>query len=334
MFAFGTDRSGRGGLLAPAMLAVAALLGGGTSASADESIGGAEIVVNQVKGNLTTGRVVAVLRGDDVYRDEGVRTVADSTAKLVLRDNTVLTVGPSSFVKLDRFVYAGEGQRGAVAVNLVKGALEFTTGNAAKHSYLITTPTAALGVRGTIFRIDATAFKTVVTLEEGAIDVCMRFQSHRCVDLDHPGQQAAVTNSQVAVTADPASAAPGGTTVGVTGHTRGGPPQAAQRPVLGPAQAAQRAVLGPAQAAQRAVLGPAQAAQRPVLGPGQVAEAPAAKAGWATVKAVERASASAKEEATAMDMAAAETAVTAAAADACRRAQTRRPSDQVPSAAL
>ncbi len=32
-------------------------------------------------------------------------------------------------------------------MNLVKGALEFTTGNAAKHSYLITTPTAALGVR-------------------------------------------------------------------------------------------------------------------------------------------------------------------------------------------
>ncbi len=316
MFAFGTDRSGRGGLLAPAMLAVAALLGGGTSASADESIGGAEIVVNQVKGNLTTGRVVAVLRGDDVYRDEGVRTIADSTAKLVLRDNTVLTVGPSSFVKLDRFVYAGEGQRGAIAVNLVKGALEFTTGNAAKHSYLVTTPTAALGVRGTIFRIDATAFKTVVTLEEGAIDVCMRFQSHRCVTLDHPGQQAAVTNSQVAVTADPASAAPGGTTVGVTGHTRGGPPQAAQRPVLGPAQAARRPVLGPA-----------PAAQRPVLGPGQVAEAPAALAGSATVKAMETAAGWANPETTAMAIpatvkametvaAAEETAVTAAATDA------------------
>ncbi len=256
MFAFGTDRSGRGGLLAPAMLAVAALLGGGTSASADESIGGAEIVVNQVKGNLTTGRVVAVLRGDDVYRDEGVRTIADSTAKLVLRDNTVLTVGPSSFVKLDRFVYAGEGQRGAVAVNLVKGALEFTTGNAAKHSYLITTPTAALGVRGTIFRIDATAFKTVVTLEEGAIDVCMRFQSHRCVTLDHPGQQAAVTNSQVAVTADPASAAPGGTTVGVTGHTRGGAAASGAAAGAGTGSSGAAAGAGPGSSGAAAGAGP------------------------------------------------------------------------------
>ena len=90
----------------------ASFFDGGTSASAQQSIGGAETVVNQVRGNLTAGRVVAVLRGDDVYRDEGVRTEADSTAKLVLRDKTVLSVGPSSSVKLDRFVYAGEGQEG------------------------------------------------------------------------------------------------------------------------------------------------------------------------------------------------------------------------------
>jgi len=160
-------RIGRCGLIAPAMGVAAAFFGWGTSASA-ESIGGAEIVVNEVKGNLAAGRVVAVLRGDDVYRDEGVQTNADSSAKLVLRDNTVLTVGPSSLVKLDRFVYAGEGLSGAIAVNVLKGALVFATGNAAKHSYLITTPTAAIGVRGTIFRIEATASKTRVVLEEGA----------------------------------------------------------------------------------------------------------------------------------------------------------------------
>jgi hypothetical protein len=68
-----------------------------------------------VKGNLTAAKVVSVLRGDDVYRGEGVKTEADSTTKLVLRDKTILTVGPSSTVKLDRFVYAGEGSTGAIA---------------------------------------------------------------------------------------------------------------------------------------------------------------------------------------------------------------------------
>jgi len=73
---------------------------------------------------------------------------------------------------------------------LIEGALRFSTGNAAKNSYLITTPTAALGVRGTIFTIEATRAKTLVTLNEGAMDVCMRAFRQRCVVLDHPGRQA------------------------------------------------------------------------------------------------------------------------------------------------
>ena len=74
-------------------------------------------------------------------------------------------------------------------MNLIEGALRFSTGNAAKNSYLITTPTAALGVRGTIFTIEATRAKTLVTLNEGAMDVCMRAFRQRCVVLDHPDQQ-------------------------------------------------------------------------------------------------------------------------------------------------
>ena len=218
-------------------LITAAFFGGATFASAAESIGGAEIVVNEVKGNLTAGKVVTVLRGDDVYRDEGVKTEADSTAKLVLRDKTILTVGPSSTVKLDRFVYAGEGSTGAIAVNLIRGALRFSTGNAAKNSYLITTPTAALGVRGTIFTIEATRAKTLVTLNEGEMNVCMRAFRQRCVVLDHPGQQATVTATQVATIADPTSPSVGGILGAIFGAVRGTPaahaaPAAPAAPVL------------------------------------------------------------------------------------------------------
>jgi hypothetical protein len=132
-------------------LITAAFFGGATFAWAAESIGGAEIVVNEVKGNLTAGKVVSVLQGDDVYRDEGVKTAPDSNAELHLRDKSVLRVGPSSFVKLDKFVYVGEGGVGATGIRLVKGSLRFFTGVAAKPSYEISTPTAALGLRGTVF---------------------------------------------------------------------------------------------------------------------------------------------------------------------------------------
>jgi hypothetical protein len=95
-----------------------------------------------------------------------VKTAPDSNAELHLRDKTVLRVGPSSFVKLDKFVYVGEGGRGAIAINLVKGTLRFFTGVAGKESYEVTTPTAALGLRGTVFDIEASAFKTRVVLIE------------------------------------------------------------------------------------------------------------------------------------------------------------------------
>ena len=196
-------------------LITAAFFGGATFAWAAESIGGAEIVVNEVKGNLTAGKVVSVLRGDDVYREEGVKTSADSTAKLVLRDNTILTVGPGSFVKLDKFVYDHPGSAGAISLNLTKGTLRFVTGLALKSSYSVTTPTAALGLRGTIFTLEATRIKTTVTLNEGAMDVCMKAFRHKCVILDHPGQQATVTATVVALVPDPLPLLPLGVSWGL-----------------------------------------------------------------------------------------------------------------------
>ena len=74
----------------------ASLLVGAAKAESLGSIGGAEIVVNEVRGDLAAGKMVTVLQGDDVYRDEGVNTTADSSAELHLRDKTVLRVGPSS----------------------------------------------------------------------------------------------------------------------------------------------------------------------------------------------------------------------------------------------
>jgi len=172
-----------------AALAVAA------PAKADESIGGAKTVVNLVTGDLSTGDKIAVVQGDSVFKDEGVRTDADSSARLILRDNTNLLLGPSSSIKLDRFVYSGPSQPGAIAVNLVKGALRFATGDADKKAYVISTPTAALGVRGTVLKIVSTPTDTLVLLDEGGSLVCMRAdpKKKRCLELTEPGQVVEVT---------------------------------------------------------------------------------------------------------------------------------------------
>ena len=74
---------------------------------------------------------------------------------------------------LDRFVYEGDAGAQKVTVNLAKGLFRFTTGALDKKAYTINTPTAAIGVRGTILDIKVSG-NTRVTLVEGRAIVCSR----------------------------------------------------------------------------------------------------------------------------------------------------------------
>ena len=161
-------------LLFGAVVASVLLFGGVEFAWSEEQIGGAHTVINHVEGNLATGNQVPVAQGDNVFLNEAVQSGADSKANLVLNDNTNVTVGPSSTIKLDNFVYSGPKQRGTIALNMTKGTLRFITGDANKRAYTILTPTAAIGVRGTILRIQVTPTETKVINEEGIAIVCHR----------------------------------------------------------------------------------------------------------------------------------------------------------------
>lgn len=128
-------------------VAVALLIGSTGASWSDERVGGTEIVINTVQGNLVSGSVVPLAKGDAVYRDEGVRTRVDSKAGLLLVDNTNITVGPSSTIRLDRFVYSGPKQPGTIVLNLTKGTCRLIVGDANNRAYTIVTPSAVIGVR-------------------------------------------------------------------------------------------------------------------------------------------------------------------------------------------
>jgi hypothetical protein len=142
-----TGKRWSGGRFPSILVAAVVLFGSGEVAWSDERVGGTEIVINIVEGNLVSGSVVPLTQGDAVYRDEGVRTRVDSKARLLLVDKTNLTVGPSSTIRLDRFVYSGPKQSGTIVLNLAKGTCRLVMGDANKHSYTIVTPTAAIGIR-------------------------------------------------------------------------------------------------------------------------------------------------------------------------------------------
>jgi hypothetical protein len=128
-------------------ITVVLLVGSAGASWSQTRIGRAETVINVVEGDLPSGSTVPVAQSDGVFRDEGVRTHVDSKARLLLEDQTNVTIGPSSAVKLDRFVYAGPKQPGTIVLNLAKGTARLVAGDANKRAYTIFTPTAAIGIR-------------------------------------------------------------------------------------------------------------------------------------------------------------------------------------------
>ena len=159
-------------------------------ARAQQRIGRAELVRNDVT-RVERTRATPIGVGDDVVRNEVVRTGEDSDAKLVLLDDTNLAIGPNATLTLDRTVFSGETSYREVAIRLTAGAFRFITGHSRKEAYQIRTPLATLGVRGT--RVDALIARgrEVFVLQEGQARVCAT--SGVCAELLNPGDSVILT---------------------------------------------------------------------------------------------------------------------------------------------
>jgi hypothetical protein len=160
-------------------------------ACAQTRVGEAAIVKNEVVRVAGSGSS-PINVGDDVLRDEIVRTGLDSATRLVMADSTNLSLDANSTITLDRTVFNDEHRYRDIAVRLGMGAFRFVTGHSEKAAYKITTSVATIGVRGTILDILAQRGKTTVVLQEGASSVCTL--SFQCVQLTQPGETAVITS--------------------------------------------------------------------------------------------------------------------------------------------
>ena len=124
-------------LAIPVCLLVLALAAGfdGVSgrAAAQETIGQTDLVVASVQG-AWAGRVRQLSVADPVFHDELIDTASDAASRLRFADGTVLSIGPSSRVTLDEFVYDPDPSRQRLAINMARGVLRFATGRLAKNA--------------------------------------------------------------------------------------------------------------------------------------------------------------------------------------------------------
>jgi hypothetical protein len=140
------------------------------AARADEVIGVASAVRNNVSGSLPTGEV-QINVGENVIRNEIVKTASESWTKLVFSDSTNLSVGPNAIVRLSNFVSTGPSSYGKATIDIAKGAFRFATGHSEKRAYEINTGVATIGVRGTVFDGDSETGKTKLHVASGAVVV-------------------------------------------------------------------------------------------------------------------------------------------------------------------
>jgi hypothetical protein len=94
--------------------------------------------------------------GDAVFASDILRTSAGGAVGVTLKDDTRISLGSDSEVRIDRYVYApGEGGLGMV-LKFVRGVSVYVSGHIAKlapDSIRLETPSAIVGVRGTTLAI-------------------------------------------------------------------------------------------------------------------------------------------------------------------------------------
>lgn len=110
-----------------------------------KTVSGSAFIVRQ---NAT----VPAKAGEAIFATDALRTGADGTVGVTLKDDTRISLGPASEVRLDRYVYSpGEGGLGMV-LKFVRGVAVYVSGRMAKlapESIRLEAPSAIVGVRGT-----------------------------------------------------------------------------------------------------------------------------------------------------------------------------------------
>ncbi|WP_419901646.1 FecR family protein [Kiloniella sp.] len=134
----------------------------GTVAFADEKpiiayvkvLNGACIAIN--------GKVERSLKlGDPLFKDDILKTKDQSSMGVSFRDNTLISLGSNSQLKLENFAFDPDNNKLAFAVELVQGTLLYISGLISKltkdpdEDLRITTPAGTVTVRGTRLFINA-----------------------------------------------------------------------------------------------------------------------------------------------------------------------------------
>ena len=105
---------------------------------------------------VRSGQTLPAAVGQSVFESDSLRTGDDGRLGITLDDDSRVSLGPNSEVRLDTFRYAPAQGALGLAMNFLRGIAVYVSGQIAKlapDSVRLETPAAIVGVRGTTLAV-------------------------------------------------------------------------------------------------------------------------------------------------------------------------------------
>ncbi|MBE7423960.1 MAG: FecR domain-containing protein [Zoogloeaceae bacterium] len=116
-------------------------------------VGAIQFVAGEVRIVHADGRETAAAKGVRLFEGDTILTGTNGHAQLLMADEAMISLRPDSTLRFDTYRYAGKEDGSEKGVlGLLKGGFRTLTGligRANKSNYLVRTPTATIGIRGT-----------------------------------------------------------------------------------------------------------------------------------------------------------------------------------------
>ncbi len=122
------------------------------AAQAPQSVDGRIKIVSGSAFIVRGGAELPAQAGQLLYEADALRTGNDGRLGVTLKDDTRVSIGPGSEIRVDKFAFAPAQGQLALVLNVVRGVMAYVSGRIAKlspDSIRLETPAAVVGVRGT-----------------------------------------------------------------------------------------------------------------------------------------------------------------------------------------
>jgi len=137
------------------LLLLLALVGISLSSSAQKSSSAGVVIFTRGDVQVVRNETQNILkRRVKIHSGDLIVTGKDSRANLRMIDGAILTLGANSSLSINRYQYSDRVNGGSARLELLKGVMRAVTGVIGKtknRDFLVKTPVATIGVRGTDF---------------------------------------------------------------------------------------------------------------------------------------------------------------------------------------